>query len=161
VESHAQELKRHAVVYVNSDTNARGFLQAQGSHSLQRLVNEVGAGVHDPQTNGSVLARLRAKLRLDAFQAVAPNQRIKDLAQVAASGADVPLEALGSGSDYTPFLQHLGIASLDLSYGGEADNDGIYHSAYDSFDHYLRFGDPGFAYSIAEAQTGGPLVVRS
>src|ERR1022692_1877433 len=69
VESHAQELKRHAVVYVNSDTNARGFLQAQGSHSLQRLVNEVGAGVHDPQTDGSVLARLRAKLRLDAYQA--------------------------------------------------------------------------------------------
>ena len=160
VETHAQELKRHAVVYVNSDTNARGFLQAEGSHSLQRLVNEVSAGIHDPETDGSVQARLRAKLRVDAYQSPAPNEQVKRLGQAAASAADVPIGALGSGSDFTPFLQHLGIATLDLRYGGEADNDGIYHSVYDSFDHFLRFGDPGFVYGIAEAQTVGHLVLR-
>jgi N-acetylated-alpha-linked acidic dipeptidase len=160
VESHAQELKRHAVVYVNSDTNARGFLEAEGSHSLQRLVNEVSAGVHDPETDGSVQARLRAKLRVDAYQSAVPNDQLKHLAQAAAFATDVPIGALGSGSDFTPFLQHLGIATLDLSYGGEDDDDGIYHSLYDSFDHYLRFGDPGFLYGIAEAQTVGHLVLR-
>jgi len=160
VETHAQELKRHAVIYVNSDTNARGFLQAQGSHSLQHLVNEVSAGVRDPQTDGSVQARLRAKLRVDAYQTAGASEQVKRLAQAAASGADLPIGALGSGSDFTPFLQHLGIASLDLSYGGEADDEGVYHSAYDSFDHYLRFGDPGFGYGVAEAQTIGHLVLR-
>jgi N-acetylated-alpha-linked acidic dipeptidase len=160
VETHAQELKRHAVVYVNSDTNARGFLEAQGSHSLQRLVNEVSAGIHDPETDGSVQARLRAKLRVDAFQSAAPNEQLKHLAQAAAFATDVPIGALGTGSDFTPFLQHLGIAALDLSYGGEGDNDGVYHSLYDSFDHYLRFGDPGFLYGIAEAQTVGHVVLR-
>ena len=160
VETHAQELKRHAVVYVNSDNNARGFLEAEGSHSLQRLVNEVSAGIHDPETDGSVQARLRAKLRVDAYQSPAPNEQVKRLGQAAASAADVPIGALGSGSDFTPFLQHLGIATLDLRYGGEADNDGIYHSVYDSFDHFLRFGDPGFVYGIAEAQTVGHLVLR-
>jgi N-acetylated-alpha-linked acidic dipeptidase len=160
VETHAQELKQHAVVYVNSDTNERGFLNASGSHSLQRLVNEVGAGIHDPETEGSVLARLRAKLRVDAYQSTAPNEQVKRMGQAAASAVDLPIGALGSGSDFTPFLQHLGIATLDLSYGGEADSDGVYHSAYDNFDHYLRFADPGFLYSIAEAQTVGHTVLR-
>ncbi|MFI4869395.1 MAG: M28 family metallopeptidase [Steroidobacterales bacterium] len=159
-ETHEQELRRHAVAYVNSDTNARGFLEAGGSHSLQRLVNEVSAGIRDPETDDSVQARLRAKLRVDAFQSATPSEQVRHLAQAAASTLDVPIEALGSGSDFTPFLQHLGIASLDLSYRGEADNDGIYHSAYDSFDHYVRFGDPGFAYGIAEAQTVGHLMLR-
>ena len=159
-ETHAQELRSHAVVYVNSDTNSRGFLVAKGSPSLQRLVNEVSAGIHDPETDSSVQARLRAKLRVEAFQAAAPDEQIRRLGQAAASAADVPIGALGSGSDYTPFLQHLGIASLDLSYDGEADNEGVYHSVYDSFDHYQRFGDPGFAYEIAEAQTVGHLILR-
>jgi N-acetylated-alpha-linked acidic dipeptidase len=95
VETHAQELKRHAVVYVNSDTNARGFLEAEGSHSLQRLVNEVSAGIHDPETDGSVQARLRAKLRVDAYQSPAPNEQLKHLAQAAAFATDVPIGALG------------------------------------------------------------------
>jgi N-acetylated-alpha-linked acidic dipeptidase len=160
VETHALELKRHAVVYLNSDTNERGFLEAGGSHSLQRLVNQVSAGIHDPETDGSVQARQRARLRVDAYQNPTHNEEVKRLGQAAASAADVPLGALGSGSDFTPFLQHLGIATLDLSYGGEGDNEGIYHSVYDSFDHFLRFGDPGFAYGIAEAQTVGHTVLR-
>jgi N-acetylated-alpha-linked acidic dipeptidase len=160
VETHALELKRHAVVYVNSDTNARGFFEADGSHSLQRLVNQVSAGIHDPETDGSVQARQRAKLRVDAYQNPTHNEEVKRLGQAAASAADVPIGALGSGSDFTPFLQHLGIATLDLSYGGEGDTEGIYHSVYDSLDHYLRFGDPGFVYGIAEAQTVGHTVLR-
>ena len=139
---------------------AFGFLEAEGSHSLQRLVNEVSAGIHDPETDGSVQARLRAKLRVDAYQSAVPNEQLKRLAQAAAFATDVPIGALGSGSDFTPFLQHLGIATLDLSYGGEGDDDGIYHSLYDSFDHYLRFGDPGFLYGIAEAQTVGHVILR-
>jgi N-acetylated-alpha-linked acidic dipeptidase len=82
------------------------------------------------------------------------------LAAAAASGADLPLTALGSGSDYTPFLQHLGIASIDLTYAGEGDDAGVYHSQYDTFEHYERFGDPGFAYGIALAQSAGHLVLR-
>jgi N-acetylated-alpha-linked acidic dipeptidase len=157
-ETHAQELQRHAVLYLNSDTIERGFLDAAGSHSLQRLVNEVSAGIHDPETDGSVQARLRAKLRVDAYGG--GGEESKALAEIAASDADVPIEALGSGSDFTPFLQHLGIATLSVEYGGEADNEGIYHSNYDSFDHYLRFGDPNFVYGLAESQTVGHLVLR-
>jgi N-acetylated-alpha-linked acidic dipeptidase len=159
-ETHAPELTRHAVLYVNSDTNARGFLQADGSPSLQRLVNQVSAGIRDPESGGSVQARLRAKLRVDAYQSTTPNEQVKRLAQAAASAGDVPLGALGSGSDFTPFLQHLGIAALDISYVGEADNDGVYHSLYDSFDHFVRLADPGFVYGIAEAQTVGHLILR-
>jgi N-acetylated-alpha-linked acidic dipeptidase len=157
-ETHAQELKSHAVLYVNSDENARGFLAMGGSHSLQHVVNEVASGVHDPETDGSVLARKRARLQVDAFNSA--TDQAKKMAAAAASGADVPLAALGSGSDYTPFLQHLGIASLDLTYEGEADDAGIYHSQYDTFEHYARFGDPDFVYGVALSETIGHLVLR-
>jgi N-acetylated-alpha-linked acidic dipeptidase len=161
-EAHAQELRTHAVLYVNSDETSRGFLHAGGSHSLQRLLNQVAADVPDPQTKVSVLARLRARLRVDAYDRTEPGAsgKAEALARIAASGADLPLEALGSGSDFSPFLQHLGIATLDVSYDGEADQDGVYHSAYDTFEHYLRFGDPGLVYGITEAQTVGHLVLR-
>jgi N-acetylated-alpha-linked acidic dipeptidase len=157
-ETHAQELQRHAVLYLNSDINERGFLDAEGSHSFQRLINEVGDGIRDPETGKTVLQRLRASLRADAYSN--SEDEAQKLAEAAASGADVPIGALGSGSDFTPFLQHLGIATLSIQYGGEGDNDGIYHSNYDSFDHYIRFGDPDFAYGIAESQTVGHTVLR-
>jgi N-acetylated-alpha-linked acidic dipeptidase len=158
-EMHAQELRAHAVMYVNSDSNVRGFLEAGGSHSLERLINEVSAGVHDPETDGSVQARWRAKLRVDAFGSA--NDEAKQLAEAAASSADVPIGALGTGSDFTPFLQHLGIATLSLEYGGEADDEGVYHSNYDTFEHYVRFGDPNFAYGIIESETVGHVVLRA
>jgi N-acetylated-alpha-linked acidic dipeptidase len=81
-------------------------------------------------------------------------------ARLAAAGGDLPIGALGSGSDYSAFLQHLGITTLSIQYGGEADNAGVYHSNYDSFDHYVRFGDPGFAYGVAEAETVGRVMLR-
>ena len=86
---------------------------------------------------------------------------VQEAAKLLEAGRAPPLQALGSGSDYTPFLQHLGIASLSIEYGGEDKEDGIYHSTYDSFDHYVRFGDPGFAYGVALAQTIGHLMLRA
>ena len=72
---------------------------------------------------------------------------------------DLRISPLGSGSDYTPFLQHLGVASLNVSYGGE-NSGGSYHSQYDSFDHYTRFGDPDFQYGVTLAKTTGRMTLR-
>jgi N-acetylated-alpha-linked acidic dipeptidase len=159
VETHATELRRKAVLYVNSDTNGRGFLRAGGSHSLQNLVNQVAADVRDPQTGVSARDRLRARMLVDGNQKAAEEEN-KKIARRISAGASPPLQALGSGSDYTPFLQHLGIASLDIRYGGEDKDSGIYHSVYDSFDHYVRFGDPDFAYGVALARTIGRVMLR-
>jgi len=145
-EAHADELRRHAVAYINTDGSGRGFLGAGGSHTLERLVSEVAAEVPDPQTGVTVGERLRARLRVDG--------RRED-----AGRPDLELYPLGSGSDYTPFLQHLGIASLNLGFGGESDG-GEYHSIYDSFDHYRRFGDPTLAYGVALAKTAGRVTLR-
>ena len=158
-ETHAKELQSKAVLYLNSDGNDRGFLSAGGSHSLQHLVNDVASGIKDPQTGVSTQARLRAKLQVDGFEKGASDDD-KKAANVAAAGGDLNIEALGSGSDFTPFLQHLGITTLDISYGGESETGGVYHSNYDSYDHYIRNGDPGFVYGIAEAQTVGHLILR-
>ncbi len=157
-EEHAAELKSKAVLYVNTDTNTRGFLQAGGSHSLQHFVDEVASGVEDPETGVSVEARLRARLMVGGFGVQTGEQAAA--AATAASGADLPIGALGSGSDYTPFLQHLGIAAIDFAYEGEGEQQGVYHSLYDSFDHYVRFGDPGFAYGVVMSKTGGHLMLR-
>jgi len=150
VETHADELRRKAAVYINSDSNGRGFLSMSGSHTLEPFINEVARDVVDPQTKVSVAERERARLVL----AAKPEER-KELRE----RRDLRIRALGSGSDYTPFLQHLGIASLDLGFSGE-DNGGTYHSIYDSFAHYQRFGDPGHAYGVALAQTAGRAVLR-
>ncbi|MBI4625892.1 MAG: M28 family peptidase [Verrucomicrobia bacterium] len=159
VETHAEELRRKAVAYVNSDSNGRGFLQAAGSHALQTLVNQVAAAVDDPQTGVTVLERRRAKTIVDGTRrgAEAEAQRV---AKLVADGAPPPIGALGSGSDYTAFIDHLGIASLNLSFGGESETGGVYHSAYDSFDHYSRFGDPGFAYGVVLARIAGRVMLR-
>ncbi len=158
-ETHAAELQHKAVLYLNSDTNSRGFLDAGGSHSLQRLLNDAGASVKDPETGVSSVARLRARLMVEGQEKSATGDAKKD-ARIAASGADLPIEALGSGSDFTPFMQHLGITSLSIEYGGESDQGGVYHSNYDTFEHYVRFGDPQFVYGVAEAQTAGHVVLR-
>ncbi len=150
VETHLETLRRHAVLYVNSDSNGRGFLGAGGSHTLEKFVNEVARDVTDPQKRISVSDRARA-LRIDQGSA----EERKELRE----RADMRISALGSGSDYTPFLQHLGVASLNLGFGGE-DGGGSYHSVYDSFDHYTRFGDPGFDYGVALAQVAGRVVLR-
>lgn len=150
VEAHAAELGAKAVAYVNSDSNSRGFLGMDGSHSLQRLLNQVARDVADPAKGTSVLDRLLGRALLGGDEA----ERRRALAR-----EEVRLAALGSGSDYTPFLQHLGIASLNVGFGGEGQY-GQYHSIYDSFDHYVRFMDPDLAYGTALAKVGGRAVLR-
>ena len=150
VETHADILTNQAAVYINGDVNGRGFLQANGSHTLEKLVNEAAQEVIDPEKKIPVAKRLRA------FRLVKGTAEEKTEAK---ERADLRIGALGSGSDYTPFLQHLGIASLDIRYGGE-DGGGSYHSIYDSYDHFRRFIDPGFVYGIALAQTTGRLLLR-
>lgn len=157
-EQHAQELQRKAVLYLNSDSNGRGFLEAGGSHSLQHLINDVAQSVKDPETGVTVAARGRARALVEGYEKGA-SEREKKVAKAAAAGGDLPIDALGSGSDFTPFLQHLGITSLAIEYTGESEG-GVYHSNYDSYDHYVRFGDPGFAYGITEAQTVGHTILR-
>ncbi|HEY7698724.1 MAG TPA: M28 family peptidase, partial [Vicinamibacteria bacterium] len=143
-EAHAEELRQHAVAYVNSDGNGRGYLNMGGSHTLQSFINGVAREVTDPESEVPVARRER--LRRIA-RAATPEAR-EELRR----GADLPIDALGSGTDFTAFLDHLGIATLDLSYGGE-DEGGIYHSIYDDFYWYTRFSDTDFVYGRALAQT--------
>jgi len=149
VEEHAEVLLEKAVAYINSDSNSQGFLNAGGSHTLQRLVNEAAADVLDPRTGLGVATRNRARRVLGS------TGKQKE----ALAGDAIRLYPLGSGSDYTPFLQHLGIASLNLGFSGEG-HYGQYHSIYDSFDHYTRFMDPGFEYGLALAKVAGRVVLR-
>jgi len=159
-ETHAAELKKKAVVYINSDSNGRGFLDAGGSHSLQHFVNQVAADVKDPQTGVTVGQRLRADLAVGA-EAPGANPRAVALGKIAADPSkDLPIDALGSGSDYSTFLQYLGIASLNVGFGGEGSSGGVYHSAYDTYEHHSRFVDPGHAYAGALAKYAGRLVIR-
>jgi N-acetylated-alpha-linked acidic dipeptidase len=159
VEAHADELARKAVIYINTDGNGRGFLSAEGSHAFQHFVNAAARDVLDPQTSVSVLARLQANVRASAY---AGTGRPEDGALAPAkSGGDMPIGALGSGSDYSAFLQHLGIPSLNLGFGGEGGGGGSYHSAYDSFYHVTRFDDPGLLYGAALSKLVGRLVLRA
>ena len=151
VEHHAAELSEHAVAYLNTDGNSRGFINIGGSHTLEKLMGGVTADVIDPQTGVSVDARRRAMLTLEGS-----NARIKNEAK---NRAQLRISPLGSGSDYTPFLQHLGIASINIAFGGEAQ-DGSYHTLYDTYEHYLKFRDPGLYYGVALAQVAGRATLR-
>jgi N-acetylated-alpha-linked acidic dipeptidase len=150
VEAHAAELERHAVAYLNTDSSASGMLGAGGSALLEELVEGVAREVDDPRKGIAVADRLRAAALLSGDAAVA---------EAARGGRAVRLEPLGSGSDFTPFLQHLGVASLNLGFGGE-DEYGQYHSAYDSVEHFRRFMDPDHAYGVTMARVGGRLTLR-
>jgi N-acetylated-alpha-linked acidic dipeptidase len=149
-ETHADELKQKAVAYINSDGNGRGFLYAGGSHSLEHFVNNAAEDVTDPETGIPVKERQRARRVVRSSSEEKTEILNKE---------DIPISALGSGSDYTPFIQHLGIASLNLGYGGE-NGGGEYHSIYDSYDHFVRFGDPGFVYGVMLSKTAGRLMLR-
>jgi N-acetylated-alpha-linked acidic dipeptidase len=153
-ETHEAELRRKAVVYINTDSNGRGFLGVGGSHSLERFINQVARDVKDPERGISVLDRDRA-VRIVQGDDDGPREGPQEVR----NRADLRIGALGSGSDFTPFLQHLGIPSLNLGYGGE-NGGGSYHSIYDSFAHYTRFDDPTFQYGQAMAETGGRAVLR-
>ena len=158
-ETHADDLKKHAVIYINSDENARGTLGVGGSPDFAHLVNEVAAEVTDPETHVSVGTRLRAQMRVDGAAPDATPRQVAD-AKLAAGQHDFPIAALGSGSDFSSFLQHLGLPALDLGYTGEGEFSGVYHSAYDTFEHHSRFVDPGFVYDALLASTVARLVLR-
>jgi N-acetylated-alpha-linked acidic dipeptidase len=141
VETHIEELKKKAVAYINTDGNSRGFFHAGGSHTLETLVKQVAESVSDPQKNVSIKERKIARQLVDGDE------------------GEFSLYALGSGSDYTPFIQHAGIASLNIGFGGEGEG-GEYHTIYDTYNHYTRFKDPEFQYGRALANTAGRIVLR-
>ncbi|HEX4575696.1 MAG TPA: transferrin receptor-like dimerization domain-containing protein [Gemmatimonadales bacterium] len=151
VETHADELVRKAVAYLNTDSNARGFLFMGGSHALERFVNDVAKDVEDPETKLTVWQRHQLRAIADASSA--------EVRQDVRQRGDLRIEALGSGSDWTPFLQHVGIASLNLGFGGE-DGGGVYHSIYDDFKWYTTYSDTSFVYGRALSQTVGTAVLR-
>lgn len=158
-EQHAAELKAKAIIYINTDGNGRGFAAVQGSHDYQALVNGAMVDVTDPETGATVAERLRQGLRVDAFDR-APTRLTSAMAEKVEKGGDFPLGALGSGSDYSSFLQHLGIPALNLSFGGEDESGGVYHSVYDSFHHMTTFDDPGLKYGAALSKLVGRVVLR-
>ena len=151
VETHAGELSKKAVVYLNTDSNGRGYLGVSGSHSLETLVNEVEREVQDPEKKISVERRNRLRQIEQA--------RTADERKEARERKNLKIGALGSGSDFTPFLQHLGIASLDLGFGGEGGG-GVYHSIYDDFSWYSKFSDGEFVYGKALAEASGIVMLR-
>jgi N-acetylated-alpha-linked acidic dipeptidase len=150
-EEHADQLRAHAVAYINSDTNGRGYLFIEGSHTLEKFTNEVARDVSDPETKLSAWKRNQLH---DIAQAKSIEQR-----QEIRQRGDLRIAALGSGSDYTAFLQHDGVASVNIGFGGE-DGGGIYHSVYDDYYWYTHFSDGDFVYGRALAQVGGSMVMR-
>ncbi len=149
-EDHQQELQQKAVAYINTDGNGRGFINAGGSHTLEPFFNEVMEQVMDPETGVSLKERKYAQTIVGADNA----GRTKLL-----GNKYMKLGALGAGSDWGGFLQHLGIASINLGFGGE--NEGTqYHSAYDSYEHFTKFIDPGYQYGIALSKTTGRTMMR-
>ena len=150
-ETHYDELRAHAVAYINSDGNGRGYLNIEGSHTLEKFSNEIAREITDPETK--MTAWKRQQLH-EIANAKTPEQR-----EEIRKRADLRIPALGSGSDYTAFLQHDGVASLNIGFGGE-DGGGIYHSIYDDFYWFTHFSDTDFVYGRALAQTGGTAVMR-
>src|SRR5712691_7928932 len=150
-EQHYDELRAHGVAYINSDSNGRGYLDIEGSHTLEKFSNDISREIPDPETKLS--AWKRQQLREIA------NAKTAEQREEIRKRTDLRVPALGSGSDYTAFLQHDGVASLNIGFGGE-DGGGIYHSIYDDFYWFTHFSDSDFVYGRALAQTGGTAVMR-
>lgn len=151
VELHAKELSAKAVAYINSDNNSSGFFNAGGSHALNHLVTAIAKEVKDPATQASIFDRKRAS---EILKAANPEKQ-----GALFNNPEYSLSALGTGSDYSAFLQHLGIPTLNFGFGGEGAG-GEYHSIYDSYDNYVRFKDPDFSYGLALSEVSGRAVLR-
>lgn len=150
-EHHADDLREHAVAYLNTDSNSRGFVSIGGSHVLERFLNQVVEDVTDPQTDISLKQRKMSQMLANASDDKARNEAEKR--------DDLRIYPMGSGSDYTPFLQHLGIASANLGFGGEGEG-GSYHTLYDTYQHYTTWRDPGLVYGVALSKVGGRATLR-
>lgn len=142
-EDHAQELQEKAVAYINTDNSERGFLYAGGSHTLEKFFTQIAYEVEDPQANISLAQR---KLNQESIE---KNDEV----------TDYKIGALGSGSDYSVFLQHLGIASMNLGFFGQG-NGGEYHSIYDNYNFFKKYKDPGFEYGVVLAKVAGKTTLR-
>ena len=151
VEEHAASLQAKAVAYINSDGNGRGFLGAEGSHAFTGLITDISKSIQDPQTGVTIFERQRASRATEAATTSAKKEIL--------NSTTYPLGAMGSGSDYSSFIQHIGVPSLNIGFGGENEG-GEYHSIYDSYDHYSKYKDPGFAYGVTLAQTAGRAALR-
>ena len=151
-EDHDKELQQKAVVYINSDDISKGYYNASGSHALEGFVDEIGQSVIDPETGVTVNERKKARQITNAAT-------VKAKKEIMDRKTPDRIGALGSGSDYSSFLQHLGIPTLNIGYGGEGGG-GDYHSIFDSYDDFRRFKDPGFVYCLALSKTVGHTVLR-
>ncbi len=151
VEQHAAELREKAVAYINTDSTSKGWFGASGSHTLEKFINDVSRTVKDPKNRGTLWEASQAR-RLSSARNDADRERLM-------ARAEIPIGALGSGSDYTAFIDHLGIASLNIGFGGEAGG-GIYHSIYDTFAWYTRFSDTTFEFGRALVQAAGTATMR-
>ncbi|MGH9384946.1 MAG: M28 family peptidase, partial [Vicinamibacterales bacterium] len=149
-EKHDAELRQKAAVYINTDSTGKGWLSAGGSHGLQQFLNEVAKDVNDPRTGKPVFEEARKRAVSNVPEAKRP---------AAEADPAYRIDPLGSGSDYTPFLQHLTISALNVSFGGES-HGGIYHSAYDTVRWYQKFSDGDYTYGRALSQVTGTLVMR-
>ena len=150
-EQHYDELRVHGVAYINSDGNGRGYLRVEGSHTLEKFSNDIAREISDPETKLSAWKRQQLREIADA--------KTSEQREEIRKRSDLRIPALGSGSDYTAFLQHDGVAALNIGFGGE-DQGGIYHSIYDDFYWFTHFSDTDFVYGRALAQTGGTAIMR-
>ena len=152
-EKHAAELSTNGVVYINSDSTGKGWLNVEGSHSLQAFVNDVMRDLQDPKRSGKSLFAAKQ-------DHVVSEAKTRDEKAKLRQRPDFPIEALGSGSDYTAFLDFLQVASLNMGFGGEGGGGGVYHSIYDSFYWYTHFSDTDFVYGTMLSRTMGTLIMR-
>ena len=153
MEKHADELSQKLVAYVNSDSNGKGRLGVGGSHSLESFAREIERDIKDPASGKTLLDEVLANPRRG--RGGAPNPE----SEAPPPPGEFRISPLGSGSDYTPFLQHLGIASLNIGFGGEGGG-GVYHSNYDDFYWYSHFSDTNFAYGRTLAQVNATIGMR-
>lgn len=151
VETHLDELRKHAVAYINSDSNERGFFSPGGTQDLQSLISAVARDIEDPETHMPVSQRSHLAAIRNAKDAEKRGEIRKH--------SDLVVEALGDGSDYTAFQDFAGIATLSIEFGDENDGD-QYHSIYDDFYWYTHFVDTEFVYGRALAQVGGTSMMR-
>ncbi|MCP5411382.1 MAG: M28 family peptidase [Alphaproteobacteria bacterium] len=160
-EQHAAELKKKAVLYINTDGNSRGFLRASGNQDLGAFVTKVSESVTDPEANVTVGRRARDRLLTAAGSGPFAAAMKAEASRLEKPGATFPVGAAGSGSDFSPFLDHLGVTTLNLGFGGEAKSGGVYHSRYDTSEHHLRFIDPGLVYGKVLSETVGHAVLAA
>jgi N-acetylated-alpha-linked acidic dipeptidase len=151
VETHVDELRKHAVLYVNTDGNERGFFGAGGTQDLETMISGVARDINDPEKNISIFERAHLHAILHAKDA-------EERAQIR-KHSDLRVDALGDGSDFTAFQDFAGIPALDIGFGDEDEGD-QYHSIYDDFYWYTHFADTDFAYGRALGQTAGTTIMR-